>query len=718
MKKNQLFLSILLLVCCFSTVQARLYVKPTASGNDDGSDWGNATTLSAALSAASAGEEIFVAAGEYTTPGSSFTFNNVKIYGSFAGTETELYAIPDTAANKTILKNATVGQRVLKLTDGAEATGFYITGGDNSTDYKGGGVYMEHGTKLNYCHVYGNKNTTPTGIVDGYGGGIYMEYDAQVTNSWIYDNLASTNGRGFGGGIHNISGIVDKCIIEKNVVTNVTATSYASGGGLNLQSINSIYAKVYNCIIRGNKTVSASGGAIGNEGCKGGGINARSASAEIVNCLVVNNEAIYPAELQSSGAGIYIRYGGVKVTNCTVVGNKAYYRGGIFVEDPVSTGNVFNSIIWGNTAESGNPDFSYYNGGSGAIHYSIFTSTQTFVNDNFPGIDPLFIGASIDNYRLSENSPAINNGSNTYYTASYPAIDLAGKNRTIAATIDIGAYEFSDFIIPSGGEKSAVDYSLGGYSDIIFKSDDTDGTGRLTDISESGLTVDGIVKLEKIFTTKTWYPIGFPFEIDSIYGDFPTDPKLYIYDETEDYGDFWLQSYNGETDLFSYSSTLEENTGYGIQFPTAFENKKVTFFSENNPVLRNVEEGELSLSLGYHLIANPSVSNLTLGTENTYYLFGLDYENNFGKGTGTVKPFESFVTATDGALRSSLGTGNVTGLGRIASDTTNDPVVRTQYYTLQGKEIQQPVSEGVYIVKNTHASQQVKTTKIVYNPLK
>ncbi|KAA6302939.1 MAG: hypothetical protein EZS26_000834 [Candidatus Ordinivivax streblomastigis] len=55
-----------------------------------------------------------------------------------------------------------------------------------------------------------------------------------------------------------------------------------------------------------------------------------------------------------------------------------------------------------------------------------------------------------------------------------------------------------------------------------------------------------------------------------------------------------------------------------------------------------------------------------------------------------------------------LNTNNQNGLP-IVSD--NDPIVATQYYTLQGVRVPSPTVSGIYLVKNIHASQKVTTSK-------
>src|SRR5690606_38443502 len=71
-----------------------IYVKWNATGTNEGSSWTDAyTSLQSALSAASSGDEIWVATGTYkptTTTNRTISFtltNDVSVYGGFAGTE-------------------------------------------------------------------------------------------------------------------------------------------------------------------------------------------------------------------------------------------------------------------------------------------------------------------------------------------------------------------------------------------------------------------------------------------------------------------------------------------------------------------------------------------------------------------------------------------------------------------------------------------------------
>jgi hypothetical protein len=283
-----------------------------------------------------------------------------------------------------------------------------------------------------------------------------------------------------------------------------------------------------------------------------------------------------------------------------------------------------------------------------------------------------------------------------------------------------------DFVIDADGEKASSQYGLQGmgiYGDIIVNSDDT-SAGQLT-IPENGLQVNGKVIVKKTFEVEQWYPMGFPFDIDmdNIMGDFATNPKLYLHNPNgTQWGDFWVKSYDG-SDFVYETAIIAASTGYIFQFPAAFEDREVTFASTSNPVLKNLTEADLTVTSTYTLLANPSVKNLELDAANDagnhYYIYDRA-ENSFvllTSGTAIIKPFESFVAVTgieESALRSALNIDVATGLIPAFMDDSKDPVIKTQYYTLQGMEIIQPLNHGVYIVKKMRASHKVETSKIIY----
>jgi hypothetical protein len=214
--------------------------------------------------------------------------------------------------------------------------------------------------------------------------------------------------------------------------------------------------------------------------------------------------------------------------------------------------------------------------------------------------------------------------------------------------------------------------------------------------------------------------MGFPFELAHVNGDFPSsmnipsDYDLAVYNGS-DYGDFWVKSYDGSN--FNYSPTIEENIGYIFQFPEAFENVEVTFISEPGVTLQEAAfPDDSELSQGYNLVLNQSLRNLT-ATDHCYLYHSTTNSFDLAEGTESIKPFEAFILAKEGTPRvqSISVSGTITGLKNTIATTGNDPVIATRYYSLQGKEIQQPLRNGVYIVKKIHASQNVEITKEFYN---
>ncbi|MEM1216744.1 MAG: hypothetical protein AAGJ82_13705, partial [Bacteroidota bacterium] len=109
------FTILFLLLSSFS-LSAQVYVNQTATGSNDGTSWTDAyTDLSAALSATSTGDEVWVAAGTYL-PGDNrndfFRFpHDLQVYGGFNGTESALED-RDVNANTTILSGDLNGDDV------------------------------------------------------------------------------------------------------------------------------------------------------------------------------------------------------------------------------------------------------------------------------------------------------------------------------------------------------------------------------------------------------------------------------------------------------------------------------------------------------------------------------------------------------------------------------------------------------------------------------
>jgi predicted outer membrane repeat protein len=73
-------------------------------------------------------------------------------------------------------------------------------------------------------------------------------------------------------------------------------------------------------------------------------------------------------------------------------------------------------------------------------------------------IDPLFSDTAADDYSLKKESPCIDAGNNALYPAAAGEMDLTGNVRITGATIDIGAFEYREFI--STRNKPSARFSL------------------------------------------------------------------------------------------------------------------------------------------------------------------------------------------------------------------------------------------------------------------
>ncbi len=251
----------LLLLAEQSSAQTIRYVKAGGTGN--GSSWQNASgALQNMINASAAGDQVWVAAGEYQ-PGSGFFYmkEGVKIYGGFNGNEQHLTE-RNHRENLTILKG--IGYRVIQndrngLTSQAVLDGFSITGGESA---RGAGVYNYFASPtLANLTIKGNKSS-------GYGGGI---------------SLLGSN----------------------STLTNVTISGNEAGTGAGLELTQSS-PKLTNVLISGNLSTGS-----------GGGIYSNESSPTLINTTIAGNKATY------DGGGIYQSGGTLTIHNTVIHGNSS-----------------------------------------------------------------------------------------------------------------------------------------------------------------------------------------------------------------------------------------------------------------------------------------------------------------------------------------------------------------------------------------------------------
>ena len=402
----------LLWFTAITTHAATRYVNVNNTNPGNGTSWTVAyTDLATAITAATSGDEIWVAAGTYQpASGQSFAMKEgVKIYGGFVGTESSL-AQRNWKTNITILKGS--GSRVITnvnngLTGAAILDGFTIRDGSFT------------GSKASD----GFTNNTPAGA--GLGGGIYNENVSPTFNNCIFTNNIITGGAGgsfssaasaagYGGAIYNLNG-------SPTISNSYFVGNKAKGGSAEYSSS------------------AAYGGALYN----------KDADTKIFNCVFYNNNAeggvnssyspTPHSPVAAYGGAIANENGAPNLVNLTVYKNTSgIYNSGANV-------TISNSAVWDNGGAQ-----IQNNGGSPVITYNLvkdgFAGTGNidaypmFVNPDDPdGADNIW-GTADDGLRLQNGSPAVDAGRQNLLING-TTTDILGNSRLQAVNVDLGAYE-------------------------------------------------------------------------------------------------------------------------------------------------------------------------------------------------------------------------------------------------------------------------------------
>ncbi|MEK6702595.1 MAG: right-handed parallel beta-helix repeat-containing protein [Planctomycetota bacterium] len=469
-----------------------IHVREGAAGAGTGASWVDAfPRLDIALSAASVGDEIWVAAGTYTPPTSPMGFvlrSGVGVYGGFAGSET-LRSQRNAAANLTIL--GANGSRVL-VADGVDAAtaidGFSIVGSavvqtsggglscvggsptitnctfaDNTVSFAhGGAIYLlDSSASITHCTFTGNL------AYQGSGGAIFVDGNSVPTIrdcTFTGNETVSTYGQtGLGGAIQLYTSTpvtIERCVFDGNIARPFGGGSYEipRGGAIHSFCINNDprpTTTIRECVFRNNQAAY------------GGGVFVWNPST-ILNCTFDHNTAFNYAgqggvTVGGEGAGICAQWTTVTVLNSTIANNTGGESGGISVFEYLpnfpALASVRNSIIWGNiaTGQDINVRDPSFNGPFSARNscvqhlFSADPGEDPIDPANYPGCiitNPQFVSAVGGNLRLQAGSACIDRGANAFVPAGTPT-DLDANARIVrglagpgASTVDMGAFEF------------------------------------------------------------------------------------------------------------------------------------------------------------------------------------------------------------------------------------------------------------------------------------
>jgi predicted outer membrane repeat protein len=187
----------------------------------------------------------------------------------------------------------------------------------------------------------------------------------------------------------------------------------------------------------------------GGSAIEGGGILCEESDPYLNRVIIHGNTAEY-------GGGIYSNRGSnLYVLNSTITDNEVTAGGAIYCQNNNTT--LVNSILWNNlpqeiyideAADSAMLTIAYSNIQGGEIGINVTATTNLYWLEGNIDSDPLYVDATLDNYRLQETSPCINSGEQNM---SIP-YDNGNKILEIPAMIfsgvapDMGAWEYQEII--------------------------------------------------------------------------------------------------------------------------------------------------------------------------------------------------------------------------------------------------------------------------------
>lgn len=282
--------------------------------------------------------------------------------------------------------------------------------------------------------------------------------DARLTGVTVANGRAENHFWGLGVTFEGASGTLSDCR-----VTGCTGRGFCLGAVC--ASSPSGDPKVFSCIIDHNRNEAGS--------YQGGG--AYMTKGLLFNCLIADN---YSA---CQGAGGFFRSGNVKVVNCTFVRNavaetSTKVGGGIWTD-----GNavILNCCVYGNTCVGGGANIN------DERNVSYCATPEKLGGNPIELAESPFVDYGGRDYSLKAGCPCIDAGDAKSMTnrvgAANIALDLAGNDRVMGATVDVGCYEF---------DPNTFTLQLDGVKTTAFPNEKVLFTAAVVGASTEGATFD------------------------------------------------------------------------------------------------------------------------------------------------------------------------------------------------------------------------------------
>lgn len=463
-----------------------LRVDAAAPPGGDGASWGRAyDSLTDALAAASSGDQIWIAGGEYIPdtpagPDATFTIpDGVQVYGGFEGDETSLAERGDPHDPRVTLNGGGAVYHVVEILSAGPGTildGLVITKGaatGSGLNARGGGIYADDSAPTLRNLIFTDN------LADFRGGALMLDgvaaNFATVSDCQFQDN---TSGSGAGAAAAEVSTTFERCDFISN--------SASSAGALRLAG-DAIHS-VLDCQFQSNSADVGTGGAVlvamspgasvatffdrcefrSNTNPQAGAIAYLFAgNHEVRNCRFIDNASTSIGANAvrlgtddatsllvenclfsgNDGAGFGVigneSDGTLRIVNSTIVNNALTSNGGaVFAADGHT--DLDNSIIWGNTTiGSSGQDISLWTNLLATVSADRCIIQFLGIGDPIPpGVgsfssDPMFVdadgpdnnpGTPDDNVRLMPGSLAIDYGNNLVLSP-FASLDFYGEQR-------------------------------------------------------------------------------------------------------------------------------------------------------------------------------------------------------------------------------------------------------------------------------------------------